>query len=159
MAVPPCLYGAYLFRAVLPHPRRMCRAQPNCACAPGLAHKTKHAMTKHLALFASLGRLTLSLHISGHRFVVGCRLFSALARRLNQLSSTRTREVNQRQLDARYPSRERTVRKPDHCAAGAGSTGSRSSAPGQAGAGCWSRRSRTVQSGDMHMHMCIHITM
>jgi len=26
--------------------------------------KTKHAMTKHLALFASLGRLTLSLHIS-----------------------------------------------------------------------------------------------
>ena len=33
-------------------------------CAPGLAHKTKHEMTKHLALFASLGRLTLSLHIS-----------------------------------------------------------------------------------------------
>ena len=33
------------------------------ACAPGLAHKTKHEMTKHLALFASLGRLTLSWHI------------------------------------------------------------------------------------------------
>eukprot|EP00964_Phaeocystis_antarctica_P112429 scaffold76595_cov60-Phaeocystis_antarctica.AAC.3 len=39
-------------------------AEPNCACTPGQAHKTKHAMTKHLALFASLGRLTLSLHIS-----------------------------------------------------------------------------------------------
>ena len=36
---------------------------PSPACAPGLAHNTKHEMTKHLALFASLGRLTLSEHI------------------------------------------------------------------------------------------------
>ena len=36
---------------------------PSPTCAPGLAHKTKHEMTKHLALFASLGRLTLSWHI------------------------------------------------------------------------------------------------
>ena len=49
-----------------------CAAPNNCACAPGLglAHKTKHAMTKHLALFASLGRLTLSLHIEAPRCVV-----------------------------------------------------------------------------------------
>ena len=90
MAVPPCLYGAYLFRAVLPRPR-MCRAQPNCACAPGLAHKTKHAMTKHLALFASLGRLTLSLHISGHPL---CRVVASFRRSLGV-----SREVNQQQLD------------------------------------------------------------
>ena len=36
---------------------------PSPACAPGLAHNTKHEMTKHLALFASLGRFTLSEHI------------------------------------------------------------------------------------------------
>ena len=41
----------------------------------GLAHKTKHATTKHLALFASLGRSTLSLHIS---VAAWCRSCDAL---------------------------------------------------------------------------------
>ena len=49
-----CLQASLVFLVVHPSP----------ACAPGLAHNTKHAMTKHLALFASLGRLTLSEHIS-----------------------------------------------------------------------------------------------
>ena len=48
-----CLQASLVFLVVHPSP----------ACAPGLAHNTKHAMTKHLALFASLGRLTLSEHI------------------------------------------------------------------------------------------------
>ena len=48
-----CLSVSLVFLVVHPSP----------PCTPGLAHKTKHEMAKHLALFASLGRFTLSLHI------------------------------------------------------------------------------------------------
>ena len=46
--------------AVTPHYMPILAILP---ASPGLAHKTKQAITKHLALLASLGRFGLSEHI------------------------------------------------------------------------------------------------